>query len=407
MIRTFLRVTLPLAGVNFLNQASRAALALLGPVLALEFGLTGGELGLVAAATFVAYGLAQLPVGLALDLHGPRRTQITLATVALAGFATCALARDPLTLALGRVLTGVGVSAGLMAMVKANVTHFPPARVAAATGIGVFIGAAGGVAATLPVQTLLPTIGWRGAFWLLAVLAVLVIAWITASVPAHVRRAPRRGLWAETAEFGRIFAHPRFIRTAPAVAMISVLNFTYQGLWAGPWLRDAGGLDDAPRAVVLMTYGLGFMTGNLVSGLAAARLAARGIGPLAVAVAASVALVAIQAWLALAPPRTVEGLAAAWFLWAAFAGAGPVGYAAVTAGFPPDVAGRAATALNFSMLAVVVFVQNAIGLILDLWPRTASGGWDPAGYAWAMALTLAMQVAATIWLIARKDPAPA
>ena len=36
-------------------------------------------------------------------------------------------------------------------------------------------------------------------------------------------------------------------------------------------------------------------------------------------------------------------------------------------------------------------LQAAIGWILDLWPRTATGGWDPAGYSTALALSVAAQ----------------
>ena len=53
----FLRITIPLAGVNFLNQASRALIATIGPIVALEFSLSATELGLLAA-TFFATSLA-------------------------------------------------------------------------------------------------------------------------------------------------------------------------------------------------------------------------------------------------------------------------------------------------------------------------------------------------------------
>ena len=42
-------------------------------------------------------------------------------------------------------------------------------------------------------------------------------------------------------------------------------------------------------------------------------------------------------------------------------------------------------------------MQSLIGWILDLWPRTASGGWEPAGYQWAMGLSMLMQLAALAW----------
>ena len=41
----FTRITLPLAAINFINQANRSLVAVIGPLLALEFGLTAAELG--------------------------------------------------------------------------------------------------------------------------------------------------------------------------------------------------------------------------------------------------------------------------------------------------------------------------------------------------------------------------
>ena len=56
----FGRVTLPLAGMNFVNQISRTVVATIAPLLAMEFGLSAGQLGLLAACFFVAYAATQL-----------------------------------------------------------------------------------------------------------------------------------------------------------------------------------------------------------------------------------------------------------------------------------------------------------------------------------------------------------
>jgi MFS family permease len=404
----FLRVTLPLAGLNFLNQASRGLLALLAPLLALEFGLSASQLGLLAAALFAAYALAQLPVGLALDLYGARRVQLCLGIVAGLGFVLSAVAGDPILFAVGRVFTGLGVSAGLMAMMKANVQWFPPHRVASATGRGLFVAGLGGLLVTWPVQMILPQIGWRGAFWLLALASVLVGSWIALSVPRAVPGGgSRRALRTEIAEIGRIFAHPRFRRLVPAIAMISALSFTYQGLWAGPWLRDVGGQGDEARALLLLTYAAGLMTGSLVAGQAASFAQARGAGPLLAPYVATGVMLVLQAWLILAPPAVALSQGVAWFLFAFCAGAGPTGYTAVGQGFPAALTGRVATAINFSMLVLVFVFQNGIGWILDLWPRVTGGGWDPRGYAWAMAATFVLQAGAALWLVVGPRDRPA
>ncbi|WP_165585250.1 MFS transporter [Roseococcus sp. SYP-B2431] len=399
-MRTFFRITFPLALVNFLNQASRAVMAVIGPLLALEFGLSASDLGLLAAVLFAAYGLAQLPVGLALDIFGARRVQTVLSLTAGLGFLICALAEDVLFLGVGRFVTGIGIAAGLMAMLKANTQWFPRAKVAAMTGSGVFVGALGGMVATLPMQALIPLTGWRGGFLIFAVLSCLIAAWIWISVadapPGYVR-PPRRSLVAEITAFGPIFAHPYFRRFVPAILMLTTMNFVYQGLWAGPWLRDVAGLDDQARGLLLFTYACGAAAGSLLTGQAASFLQGRGHSPMLVPSVAMGALLAIQAVLIVAPPSGMPALGLVWLCFAMAASAGPAGYAAVGQRFGPELAGRVATAINGSMLVLVFLAQIAIGAILDLWPRTAEGGWNAAGYGWAMGLTLGLQALVVLW----------
>ena len=401
-MRQFARITLPLAGLNFVNQASRTMIATLGPLLALEFALSASELGLLAAMFFASYAAAQLPVGLAIDLWVSRRVQTVLGLVAALGFAICALASGPYGLAFGRVVTGVGISAGLIAMLKVNTQWYPRDRVAGMTGLGVLVGSLGSIAATVPVALLVPEIGWRGVFWVLALMSVGVAAWIWASVPERGPGAappPRRALGAEVAEFGRIFRNPTFRRFAPSVALLSAMNFTYQGLWAGPWLRDVAGLEDAARAMLLLCYAAGLMAGSVGTGQAASLLQQRGGHPMLVPWAAMAGIAVMQLLLIAQPVGNLVVLGAIWFLFALFSSAGPAGYAAIGQRFSAELAGRVATAINVTMLVLVFGLQNAIGWILDLWPRTELGGWDAAGYGWALGLTLALQAAAALRML--------
>ena len=397
---TFLRVSLPFAGMAFLNQAARMVVATVGPGIATAFGLSARELGGLGALFFAAYALAQLPVGLAIDLYGARRVQSALALVAALGFLLCATAPDPLWLGLGRFVTGLGISGALIGLMKANAQWFPRHRLAATTGAGVFIGAAGSLAATAPLQAILPMIGWRGAFLSLTGLALAVAGWIWWSVP---RQPPgpvpsRRPLRQEIAEFGRIFRHPVFLRYAPAVALMSSLVFAYQGLWAGPWLRDVAGLESEARALVLLFFSLGVMFGQLLGGQIASWLQPRGIAPMLVPFIGMALMAGTQALLILAPSN-LGTLSLLWFVFAYAGSCGPIAYAVLSQRFPTALTGRVVTAINFTMLVMVFLVQNAIGWILDLFPRTAAGGWAPVGYGWALGLTLTAQAVSVLWML--------
>ena len=400
-VRTvFLRVTVPLSGVNFLNQAARALIATIGPMLALEFSLSATQLGLMAGAFFASYALAQLPVGLAMDVFGVRRVQIALSLVAALGFALCALATGPVTLALGRLVTGCGISVGMIAMLTAHSQWVTRDKVAAMTGAGIFIASAGGILATWPAQQILPQIGWRGVFWLLAVCAVTVSAAIWWRVPERPPTGVRaRGLRHELAEYGRIFGNPAFLRRAPAIALLSGLSFVYGGLWAGPWLRDVGGFADEPRALLLTVYMTGMMAGSLLMGQLASLLHRRGFDPMIVPYVALGVIWVLQWLLILVPSHDPVMIGALWFCFTFASSAGPSGYAALNQRFPPQIAGRVGTAVNFTMLVLVFILQNAIGWILDLWPRTDTGGWASAGYGWALGMTLVLQTVSVILLL--------
>lgn len=389
----FLRVTLPLAGMNALTQAARTVMSVVGPVLAAEFALSAGQLGLLSASLFACYCLAQLPVGLALDLYGPRRVQFCLGMVAALGFALFALSNGLTGFAIARAVTGVGIAGGLIGMLKANATWFPPQQVAAVTGLGMMVSTLGSLAVTAPAQAVLPLIGWHGVFWTLAVVSAAVALWSLLSVqdrPATDSPKQVRSLLEELRVIGAIYGARRFWQLAPGAAVLSMLNFSYAGLWAGPWLRDVAGFGAATRANILLLYTLGLMAGGPLTGWATSWVQRHGHNRMLVPWLCGGALAVVQTGLMLRP-ASAGVVVALWVLFALFAAAGPAAYASVAQAFPAGLTGRVSTAINALTLAGVFLLQISVGWILDAWPRTSTGGWQPQGYAAASVLMLALQ----------------
>jgi sugar phosphate permease len=298
---------------------------------------------------------------------------------------------------------GVGISAGLMALIKAHADWFERSRVAYVTSIATAIGALGSALTTSPVQAMLPAFGWRGVFWVLCLLALGVATWIFLSVPDKPPvlgpRVPgaARTLRGDIALSGRILASRTFWRLGPAVATLSMFNFAYLGLWAGPWLRDVAGMDGPARAGVLFFYTFAMVAGSMLAGSAASRANAAGLPRFIVPIVCLAGMVLLQVGLMLQPSRPSVVLVL-WLAIAVFGAAGPVGYVVMCQMFPPEQTGRVSTAVNTLTLGGAFLVQAAIGWILDLWPRTASDGWDPDAYSWALALTVALQALAALMM---------
>ena len=196
-------VFVPFAAGYFLSYFFRNVNAVIAKDLVREFGLAPSDLGLLTSAYFLAFGLAQLPVGVFLDRYGPRRVVATLLCVTALGAFMFGGAGGFGTLAVGRALIGLGVSACLMGAIKAFTLWFPLSRLATMSGWYIFFGGVGGLAATAPVEAALGTIGWRVMFYGLAAASLAVAALIALCVPEKPLPARARPGASRSAASGR------------------------------------------------------------------------------------------------------------------------------------------------------------------------------------------------------------
>ena len=82
---TLTRVFVPFAMGYFLSYLMRVVNAVIAPDLVRDLGLTAADLGLLTSANFLAFAVAQLPLGILLDRFGPRRTEAVLLLFAALG----------------------------------------------------------------------------------------------------------------------------------------------------------------------------------------------------------------------------------------------------------------------------------------------------------------------------------
>ena len=165
-------VFLAFASTYLLSTLLRAITATLSPTLSLEFGLHARDLGLLAGGYFFGFSLTQLPMGHWLDQHGPKKVVLSFLGVAVLGCLAFSCATDFSGLLIARVLIGVGVSACLMAPLTGYRRWLVLEQQQRANSWMLMTGALGMLASTLPVQWLLPVIGWR---WMFAGLALLIV----------------------------------------------------------------------------------------------------------------------------------------------------------------------------------------------------------------------------------------
>ena len=268
-------------------------------------------------------------------------------------------------------------------------------------------GGLGLIAATVPAELAVQAIGWRGLFLVSAGITVLVAVMIFLVVPEHPRR-PAAGSAGrqigEIGEIGRIMRDPFFWRLTPLFALTAGAHVGIHTLWAGPWFRDVAGFDREGVALHLAVIAVAFLAGTLMQGIVADRLGRRGVDPLHVMVGTLVLFLLAQIGILL----ELTGLAPLlWFVFGMTGQACILGFPSLAAWFGADLSGRAQTATNLLIFLCAFGVQAAIGVVIDLFPVTSGGGYDPAGYRWGFGIFFVAQLLALAWYFLAARPARA
>jgi predicted MFS family arabinose efflux permease len=399
------RVFACFAAGYLLSYALRAINAVIAPSLMSELGLSNADLGLLSSAYFVAFGCMQLPLGIWLDRYGARRTEASLLLCAALGAAVFATSTSLAGLWLGRALIGIGVSACLMAAFKAYRLWFAPQRQSQLASWMLVAGTAGALSATVPVTLALPLLGWRGIFWVVAALLLLVAAalfWGLRGVEQRFGQAAPGATPGAEGGYRRIFGSAYFWRMGVLGLANHGIFFALQTLWAGPWLMTVLGKTQQQTANILFIFNLVLLLSYLALGWAAPRLAARGWNThRLIGIGIAGMLLAQGAMLGTQAPL-------AWLLWLPLALCVPVTtlvQSNVALAFPAALAGRANSAYNLQLFIGAFATQWGFGVLVDLFKRQGAAPAD--AFRITLAIAIGLQAAAWLFfLLSRAGPAP-
>ncbi len=377
-------VFLVFAFAYFLSTLLRAITATLSPILSAEFALQARDLGLLAGGYFFGFSLTQMPMGHWLDGHGPKRVVLSFLGVAVLGCVAFSFASDFNGLLMARVLIGVGVSACLMAPLTGYRRWLSVQVQQRANSWMLMTGSLGMLSSTLPVQWLLPVMGWRWMFIGLAALLVLALALVWLLVPAwelqkaNVSEDPKESI---VRSYAQIWRNPYFRSLVP----MGFFNYgglvAMQTLWAGPWMVKVGGYSPAQAAAGLFGINVtmlcvfwlwGFITPKLFArGWSANRLMSWGVPS--------------SLWVMLA--LVVQGADAGAVYWTLFCVTSSfvaLAQPAVGLAFEAKLAGRALSGYNLVLFLGVFCVQWGVGLLIDGFK--AQGANEVDAFRWAVAV---------------------
>ena len=275
-----------LAALSIITFIDRMAIAVTGPAIQRDLGITPDQWGWVLGAYVIAYAVFEIPSGAMGDAHGYRK-ELTRITVWWSFFtAATALCRNFWQLTAARFLFGLG-AAGAYPNMSGVLYRWLPSR-ERARGQGVIWAASrfGGALAPLLLVPLQATLGWRATF---AILGLIGLTWAIAWRSwFHDRPVDHPGIGAdEVADIGgdeagshagtpwrRLLGLPQLWLIALAYCFYAFGSWFFFN-WFPTWLVKGAGFTVAEMGL----YGsIPFLLGvvaNLAGGVLCDRLAAR------------------------------------------------------------------------------------------------------------------------------------
>ncbi|WP_458097525.1 MFS transporter [Roseomonas sp. WA12] len=355
---------------HVLSNLVRTLPAIAADVLGRDLGVTAQGLASLTGAYNLSFALAQVPIGVALDRLGVRRTALILLAVVAAGSVIAALAGGPVGYLLAQIVLGLGCAGMLMCPITYAAKRLSPARFGLWSGLVQAFGNCGMLLSASPLAMLVEAADWRAGYIACAALALLTIALIALLVRDDPQPNSSRSLAGDAREVLRL-------TTSPALRGVVALSFAsfaavigVRGLWGGPWLMEAKALSRVEAGNVLLLATTALVLGPALWGIADRRFGHRR-ALLAVGHLGAAALLALTA---LGGPGGPFGaLPASWdaatllgfFL---LISVQPLAFAATRAAVPPEQAGKALAGVNLSFFAGAAILQAGSG------PVVAAGG---------------------------------
>lgn len=356
----------------------RSAIAVIAPEVSAELKLDAASLSDLSSAWFWSFALSQIPVGMALDRYGPRRTVSVLMTAAVVGTVIFATASDAASAIVGQALIGVGCAPVFMGTLVAISRWFPADRFASLSSMVLAFAMAGMLLSSLPLALTAEWLGWRQAFLAVAGLTLLSLLGV-----AGLARGPKTTANEERESGAETLRGVLAVLRLRQLWMILPLAFvgygtmiTTRGLWAGPYLAEVFHLPAAERGYSLAAMTVAIAAGTLIYAAIERRWRSRK-RPILLGTVLAVAGLLLLAVL----PGVSLGIALVGLLTIGGCGASYMLIMAQTRQFLPDpLVGRGLALMNFVSFAGAGLLQLISGRVVQaatdaMLPAAAVYGW--------------------------------
>ena len=345
----------------FLSNLLRSITATLTPVLTNDFDLSAGNLGLLAGGYFIGFSIMQIPLGFLLDKHGPKKIISSFLLIAIVGTISFALAKNFSGLLISRIFIGVGVSACMMGPLTGYRVWFAEKYQQRANSWMLMFANLGFVFSTLPVQILLPIIGWRWIFVLISILILLSIILIILFIPSWDQNKENKQSKNEM-KFSEIWTNKFFISLIP----LGFFNYggvmAIQTLWAGPWMLNVTGYNALQSATGLLGINVTMLLAYFIWGYILPKISKIGLNTMRL-IKFGLPISYISLLIIILLGKSAGAVYFTIYILTSIVIS--LTQPAIALSFPRNLAGKSLTSFNVLLFSGTFFMQWGIGLVID------------------------------------------
>lgn len=247
-----------------LSQFYRAFLAVVAGDLSRDLALDAAGLASLQAAFLLAFAFCQIPVGIALDRFGPRRTLSVGMSSAVVGAALLAFARDFPQGLIAMALIGGGCAPVLMAGFYLIARTYAAARFATMSSLLLGLGSLGDPLSGMPLALAVGAFGWRPAMMGMAGLTAATLIYVACVIRDPPRAVAPGGHVSPLEGAKKILALRQLWPIFPIALVGYACVIATRGLWIAPYLENVHHFDAAERSLSATALGLVMAAGALL-----------------------------------------------------------------------------------------------------------------------------------------------
>lgn len=330
-----------------------------------HFNLTATGFGHLSSIYYYAYVPMQLPVGLMMDLYGPKRLLTFACMICVIGVFLFTGTNNFWIAASGRFLVGLGSSFAFVGVLKLATIWLPENKLALVSGTTAALGTIGAMLGDNLLELFVEGSGWIKTLNVIAVFGIFlsIVLWfgIHDKKGRHRQSGTISTFKKSLIDLGIIIRNKQIWVNGLFGCLVYLPTTVFAELWGIPYLKHAHGLSAQSAGLANSLLFLGFTLGAPLMGYLSDRVARRKLPMFVGASGASVLMLIIL----YVPGLTETQVQMLMFALGLFYSAQAIVFAVGRELSPGEAAGTAMALTNMIVMLGAMLLQPLVGSLLD------------------------------------------